>query len=267
MPAVSCGVALCLLIAWAGVAAAAYGPLAAAPVGGARSDDAAALLLTPRAPRPARARLVRGFDGAGVHHAAFVGEPRAWAAANAPLFKAGVLHLWLRCTCAAADLTAAAGQLQDLELRGLLFVEPRNTQHINSPAAPLLQARARRARLIGKTRAHGTDPGGAGLHEQRWAAGRFVQSRGAAAAQLLQSLPRVLAVKGRTRLPCLPRASPLPFAQTSPRCCLTAAAWPLLSPLLSYLATCLARCNSPFQVRTWGEAHVARSCARVHGLT
>jgi hypothetical protein len=76
--------------------------------------------------------------------------------ANAPLFKAGVLHLWLRCTCAAADLTAAAGQLQDLELRGLTFVEPRNTQHINSPAAPLLQARARRACWIGKTRAHGT---------------------------------------------------------------------------------------------------------------
>lgn len=34
------------------------------------------------------------FDGGGttIHHAAFVGEPRAWAAAGAPIVRAGVLH-------------------------------------------------------------------------------------------------------------------------------------------------------------------------------
>ena len=45
--------------------------------------------------------------------------------------------VWLRCACASAD--ADAGRARDLELRGFLFVEPRATAHIASPAAPLLQ--------------------------------------------------------------------------------------------------------------------------------
>jgi hypothetical protein len=95
------------------------------------------------APPPARRRAVRPFDGAGstVHHAALVGEPRAWHAAGAPLMRAGLLHLWLRCMCGAAD--PARGDLRDVEVRGLLFVEPRSTAHIASPAAPLLQVGAR----------------------------------------------------------------------------------------------------------------------------
>jgi hypothetical protein len=95
------------------------------------------MLMLQHPPRPARARLMRPFVGAGVHHAAFVGEPQAWASSNVPLVRAALLHLWLRCMCRSADLDQ--GQITDLEIRGFLFVEPRNTQHINSPAAPLLQ--------------------------------------------------------------------------------------------------------------------------------
>ena len=107
---------------------------------GRTGDADAPLLFLQRPPPQARARLVRPFVGGGVHHAAFVGEPRAWASSHAPLPLAAVLHLWLRCMCAHADLYQ--GQIRDLEIRGFLFVEPRNTQHINSPAAPLLQVRA-----------------------------------------------------------------------------------------------------------------------------
>lgn len=100
----------------------------------------------------ARSRLVRSFVGDGVHHAAFVGEPRAWQESQAPLMRAALLHMWLRCMSDHVDLDR--GQLRDLEIRGFLFVEPRNTQHINSPAAPLLQVSETGSRLIALTQGH-----------------------------------------------------------------------------------------------------------------
>jgi hypothetical protein len=40
-----------------------------------------------------------------------------------------------------AERDTGTGDVRGLELRGFLFVEPRTTAHIRSPAAPLLQVR------------------------------------------------------------------------------------------------------------------------------